>query len=249
MVNIKEYNLNMNERTDIIITKEEREEINSTLFILAGLGGVGGGILEMLVRFGANKFVIADKDIFEDSNLNRQILSLKENLNRKKTEVGKERILSINPEATVFTFDKNINEESIESLDNLIRSAFEQTGAKKLSLCDAIDDARAKVLLYKTVLRINKDSKIVASMGAGRALLAPLEKKELMKTHTCPLARCVRENAKKLLTEEEAKKVIAIFSPIPPTVKDDGTSLGSAITQTMNMAIHVTSALLFNRDN
>ena len=64
----------MNERTDLIINKHEREIINKTLFVITGLGGVGGTALEVILRFGALNYYLIDGDIFEESNLNRQIL-------------------------------------------------------------------------------------------------------------------------------------------------------------------------------
>lgn len=73
---------------------------NKTIAI-AGAGGIGGLVIELLARWGIKKFRIADMDKFEISNLNRQVLATVNNIGEWKAEVAEKRIKAINPYARV----------------------------------------------------------------------------------------------------------------------------------------------------
>ena len=64
---------------------------------IIGLGGLGGTVTEILSRIGIGTLTLVDGDSFEDSNLNRQLLSSVDNLGRSKAEVAEERVRSVNP--------------------------------------------------------------------------------------------------------------------------------------------------------
>jgi molybdopterin/thiamine biosynthesis adenylyltransferase len=64
---------------------------------VVGCGGLGGYILEELARLGVGRIAAIDPDVFEEHNLNRQLLSSVENLGRAKVEAAEERVRRINP--------------------------------------------------------------------------------------------------------------------------------------------------------
>jgi len=64
--------------------------------VIVGLGGLGGQLVEQLGRAGVGKIIAVDPDIFEETNLNRQLLSDTTNLGRDKTNEVKERLEKIN---------------------------------------------------------------------------------------------------------------------------------------------------------
>lgn len=64
---------------------------------LAGCGGLGGFLLEHLVRLGVGHITAVDGDVFEVSNLNRQLLSTAENLGSSKAEAAAARAREVNP--------------------------------------------------------------------------------------------------------------------------------------------------------
>ena len=74
--------MDMFERTRKIIDDEKINKLKNTSVLLVGVGGVGGSCLEMLTRSGINYITIIDFDDFEESNLNRQILSLTNNIGK-----------------------------------------------------------------------------------------------------------------------------------------------------------------------
>lgn len=65
--------------------------------VVVGQGGLGGTVTEILSRIGIGKLTLVDGDHFEDSNLNRQLLSSTDTLGKMKAEVGAQRVKSINP--------------------------------------------------------------------------------------------------------------------------------------------------------
>ena len=82
--------------------------------LLAGAGGLGGYALELLSRFGVGRILVADGDGFEDSNLNRQLLSTAENLGRNKARAGAERAGATCPLVTVEPLDFFLDASNVE---------------------------------------------------------------------------------------------------------------------------------------
>ena len=83
---------------------------------LAGLGGLGGFVAELLARLGVGSLVVVDYDTFTDSNLNRQLLALENNLSRPKTEAALKRIKSVNSAVEVTTHHLKAEADNIEAL-------------------------------------------------------------------------------------------------------------------------------------
>jgi hypothetical protein len=77
------------------------------------MGGVGGAHLLTLTRLGVGRFIIADCDVFELSNLNRQTGATLPTLGRPKVEVMAEMARAINPELAIRTFPQGIGEDTI----------------------------------------------------------------------------------------------------------------------------------------
>ena len=169
----------MFERRDLLLTPSQIEKLDNAKVALFGLGGVGGYTLEALIRMGIKNIFICDGDVFDESNLNRQILSLKSNIGINKAVVGKNRILSINPEVKVELFDKFIDESTI----NEINFDFDY-------IIDAIDDTKAKVLLIKKANELNIP--IISMMGAGNRLTAEFIVSDINKTEYDPLSKKMR---------------------------------------------------------
>jgi len=110
-MNRDEYLKNMVSRQQPIFGDEGCMKLRNAVVAQAGLGGVGGIALEMLARAGVGTFRLLDRDVFEISNLNRQLLSTSETLGRPKVDVAIERIKAINPHAVVEkTYQENQRE-------------------------------------------------------------------------------------------------------------------------------------------
>lgn len=202
----------MFDRLVALIGEEMLEKIKSKKVLVLGCGGVGGYVVEGLVRSGIEKITIVDKDIVDVTNLNRQIIALNSTLGKYKVDVMKERIEDIDHEAKVVVSREYITEDSIGSL-NLGEYDY---------VVDAIDDVKVKVALAKYALK--HDVKLVISTGTARKLdPSKLSMTTLDKTSYDPLAKKMRS----LLRGENIKKLTVLASTEQPLETADNV-LGSS---------------------
>lgn len=154
--------------------------------MVVGCGAVGGYAIEALARSGVGKLIIVDFDVFDISNINRQILALSSTIGRKKTEVAKERILEINPDCEVIIKEMFVNSETLPELLSL----------KPDFVIDAIDSLNAKCCLIEAL--VNQNFKFITSMGAARKTDPfKIGYEKLNRTQICPLARFIRKRLKR----------------------------------------------------
>lgn len=200
--------MDMFERTRKIISEDEIKKLNSTSVLLVGMGGVGGSSFEMLIRSAIGKIIIVDYDTFEESNLNRQILSLKSNIGKSKVLVAKQRAKKINPSINILTINKKIDDDfTIPKTDYII---------------DCCDDIKAKVLLASFAYKNN--IKIISSCGTGnRVNPSMLKISNIWKTEYDPLAKKLRYELRKINFKY---KLPVVYSTEKPLIKEKG-SVGS----------------------
>ncbi len=203
------------EREELLLGTEAVAALKKANLLAVGLGGVGGIAVEMIVRSGVGSITIADGDIVEESNRNRQIIALTNTAGRKKAEVLAERLLLINPDLKLTVIDQFLKPED---MDSLIESGNFQC------VLDAIDTLAPKISLIKSA--ISRKIPVVSSMGSG-AHLDPetISCVPVMKTVNCPLAKAVR-NGLRGLPAEDLKLCRAIFTkemPIEGAVIDTNT--------------------------
>ena len=97
---------------------------------VVGCGGLGGYVVEELARLGAGTLIAIDPDVFEEHNLNRQVLATIEQLGKPKAEVAAARVAAINPAVTVKTHVARFSKENgtalfhgahvaVDALDNI----------------------------------------------------------------------------------------------------------------------------------
>jgi len=93
---------------------EEQEIIRTSRVAVLGVGGLGGPLAENLVRSGCQNLVICDFDVFDESNLNRQICTI-EDVGKRKIDVVEEFLSKIDPEVAIKKFFK-ITESNIDKV-------------------------------------------------------------------------------------------------------------------------------------
>lgn len=103
------------ERNIGLLSKEEQQRLKESKVAMMGAGGLGGVAMEVLVRCGIGRFSVVDKDTFEPSNLNRQVLAIKDTMGRSKVDVAAERARQINPDIEVVTAE-HVGEDNIDEL-------------------------------------------------------------------------------------------------------------------------------------
>jgi hypothetical protein len=96
------------------ITFEEQETIRTSRVAVLGVGGLGGPLAENLVRSGCQNLVICDFDVFDESNLNRQICTIKD-ISQRKIDVMETFLRKIDPEVAIKKFFK-ITERNIDAV-------------------------------------------------------------------------------------------------------------------------------------
>jgi molybdopterin/thiamine biosynthesis adenylyltransferase len=127
---------------DILNKKEQLKLKNSTITVI-GCGGIGGAVIEMLTRMGASNLKIVDKDKFDVSNINRQLMSSMNSIGKAKTDVTKEIIGSINPCAEVQTFNTELNQENVEEI----------IGGSNI-VVDALDNITSRIVTSRCTLKL-----------------------------------------------------------------------------------------------
>ncbi|MDR3291173.1 MAG: HesA/MoeB/ThiF family protein [Methanobrevibacter sp.] len=127
-----------------IVTKSQQEKFKNAEITVIGTGGIGGATLEMLARQGVGKLNFVDKDVFDLSNLNRQVMSSLDALGRDKTLVTKEELRKINPYVETNRINQEVNEDNVEEIikDSDI-------------LIDAVDNLITRVILTRAANRLN----------------------------------------------------------------------------------------------
>lgn len=188
-------------RTEQLIGTEAQQKLAQSHVALFGLGGVGGFAAEALARAGVGKLTLVDFDRVEQSNLNRQLLALHSTVGMLKTDVAKNRIADINPQAQVEVLPIRFDENTAYMLDF---SRFDY-------VVDAIDSVSSKVLLAQ--LCFEKGTPIVSCMGTGNKLDATAFCfEDIFSTSVCPLAKAMR----KALKQANVPKLEVLFSKEQP---------------------------------
>ena len=168
-------------RTEMLIGRDAVTTLNNAKVLVCGVGGVGGYVVEALARSGIGNIAVLDSDDIHKSNLNRQILATVDTVGRKKVDVAKERILSINPMCNVTVFDMFYLPENADSLP-LDGYDF---------IIDAVDTVSAKLELIARAKKVGVN--IISSMGTGNKLGYNFEITDIKKTSVCPLAKVMRK--------------------------------------------------------
>lgn len=194
-------------RTRVLLGDAAMERLYHARVAVFGIGGVGGYVCEALARSGVGAFDLIDSDKVSLTNINRQIIATHETVGRYKTDVMKERILSIHPQADVrihpcFFLPENAGEFPFDQYDYVV---------------DAVDTVTAKIAL---VLKAQEEGvPIISSMGAGNKLDAGrFQVADLYETKVCPLARVMRRELKKR-NVEHLKVVYSQEEPVKPVTE------------------------------
>lgn len=100
----------MYRRHSDIIGKKAFARIQKTSVMVAGAGGLGASVLNLLVRYGFGKIYFFDYATIDLPDLNRQILYDRNDIGKLKTEVASEKLKRINPQIDIIACDEKISE-------------------------------------------------------------------------------------------------------------------------------------------
>ena len=195
-------------RTIRLIGQNAFDVLQQSRVAVFGIGGVGGPAAEALARSGVGAIDLIDRDVVEESNINRQIVADYKTIGQKKVKVMQEMISRINPDCRVCTYDLFYLQETADQID---LSAYDY-------LVDAIDTVTAKIELITRALACNVP--VISSMGAGNRLQGSAFKiMDLSQTSIDPLAKVMRRELGKRGIRN-LKVVCSGETPLKPAVQD-----------------------------
>ena len=169
-------------RMGLLLGEEALSRLEGARVAVFGLGGVGGYTVEALARAGIGKLDLIDSDTVSLSNRNRQILATRSTLGLPKTEAAKRRVLDINEEAQVTTWELFYNADTADMID---LGMYDY-------IVDAIDTVTAKLLLIQRAHEAG--TPIISCMGTGNKLdPTAFQVTDISRTSMCPLARVMRK--------------------------------------------------------
>ena len=127
------------------LSHEEQKILGTSKAVVIGLGGLGGSVCEMLARIGIGHLTLIDGDVFEASNLNRQLLCQEDLIGFPKAQAAKNRVNAINSEVKVRYFIEYVDEVNLyehikdadvvmDCLDSIDTRFILQKAAQKASI-------------------------------------------------------------------------------------------------------------------
>ena len=168
------------QRTALLLDELSLQKIQSSKVAVFGIGGVGSYVVEALARAGIGSFILVDHDLVSISNINRQLIALHSTVGRPKVIVAKERILDVNPNASV----EARQEFYLPGQDNGFLSGCSY-------IVDAIDTVASKLALVEAAEKTGLP--ILSSMGTGNKLdPSRFQIGDIYDTSVCPLCRVMR---------------------------------------------------------
>ena len=196
--------LNQFSRTQLLYGKEAMDHMASCRVAIFGIGGVGGYVVEALVRSGIGALDLIDDDKVCLTNINRQILATRKTVGKYKVDVAEERIKEINPDCEVrmyktFYLPETQDQFNFADYDYVV---------------DAIDTVTGKLAIVENAKKAGVP--VISSMGAGnKTNPAAFEIADIYQTSICPLAKVMRRECRK--REIDSLKVVySKESPMRP---------------------------------
>ena len=188
-------------RTERILGREFTQKLSNCRVAIFGIGGVGGYVMEALVRSGIGCIDIVDNDTVALSNLNRQIIATHSSVGKNKVDAAEKRAKDINPEIIV-------NKHNVFYLPDS-RYAFDFQSFDYI--VDAIDTVSAKLDLIEKAQEYGVP--IISAMGCGNRFdPTKLVVTDIYKTEMDPLAKVMRKELKK----RGVKKLKVVYSTEEP---------------------------------
>lgn len=203
--------MNQFSRTEFLLGENSSSVLKNSTVAVFGIGGVGGYVVEALVRAGVGTLHLIDNDSVSLTNLNRQIIATHKTIGMAKVDAAAQRAIEINPEINIITHNIFYSPDSANDFDF---SEFDY-------IVDAIDNVTGKISLALKAQEY--DIKIISSMGTGNKVHPELfEVADIYKTSVCPLARVMRTELRKRGVKS-LKVVYSKEKPLTPVIPSNCT--------------------------
>ena len=190
------------DRTAALIGETGVQTLRQKKVAVVGLGGVGSFAAEAFARAGIGSLLLVDKDVIEETNLNRQLYALHSTVGKLKVEAARQRCLDINPDLRIDVrpeFYLKAGQIDISGCDYVV---------------DAIDNVTAKLQLIADAK--DKNIPIIVCLGTGNQLdNTRFQIADITRTTVCPLAKVMRRELK----ARGITDVKVVFSTAEPVLK------------------------------
>lgn len=188
-------------RTQLLMGKPAIDTLMGSRVAVFGVGGVGGYVVEALVRSGVGEIDLIDDDRVCLTNVNRQIIATLSSVGKHKVDVCEERIHDINRRCIVHKYQMFYLPEYADVIDI---SQFDY-------VVDCIDTVKAKLDLIQRCHELKVP--IISCMGAANKMDATAFKvTDINKTQMDPLAKVIRKKLRKM----KIKKLKVVYSEEEP---------------------------------
>lgn len=126
------------DRNRELISQSDQDRLNNAVVAVVGLGGLGGHSSEQLARLGIGRLILIDYDVFDESNLNRQLFATEDTIGESKAHWAKERLTKVNSEIEYIFHDTRLTKDNAREL---------LAGAE--IVVDALDNIRTRLILQE----------------------------------------------------------------------------------------------------
>lgn len=175
------------ERTELLVGDDALKKLASSHVLICGLGGVGSYAAEFIARAGVGKMTIMDGDVFDETNINRQLTALQSTVGVSKADVLAIRIKDINPNIQLTVLNEFMLPERIPEILEIDRPHY---------VMDCIDSMTPKLALIQYCFR--NRIRIISSMGAGGKMDATrVQVADISKVHNCVMGAHIRKRLKR----------------------------------------------------
>lgn len=180
-----------------LVGEDNFNKLKDKKVIVFGIGGVGGFVVESLVRSGLEDITIVDNDIVDESNINRQLVATIDTIGQNKVDVMEKHCKTINKNVKITKIQKfylpdNESEFDLSQYDFVI---------------DCVDTVSAKISIICRAKEFGVP--IISALGAGNKLdPTKLVVSDISKTEYDPLAKVIRKE----LRDRKIKNVKAVYS-------------------------------------
>ena len=208
-------------RLEVLIGQDNLKYIKGRHVLICGVGGVGSFVAEALARSGIGFLTLVDHDVIDPSNLNRQLMTTKDNIGLSKVLVLKQRL-------------EQISDCIVDTKQIFIDEDFEPDDYDYV--VDCIDSLKSKFALVKKCHQ--KKIPIISALGtAKRIKIENIKRTTLDKTRNDPLAKAFRNLVKK---EAYHHKIDVVYIDSPPIQVSE---LGSSIFTVGSAGLFIAQAV------
>lgn len=187
------------ERTELLVGAEQIEKLKKSHVLICGLGGVGSFAAEFIARAGVGQMTIIDGDVFDITNINRQLPALRSTVGQSKADILAARLMDINPELKLNVLNEFVMPERISAIMESNQPDY---------VMDCIDSITPKLAILRYCKR-NK-IKVISSMGAGGKINpAKVKVADISGVYNCKMGAYIKKQLKK---ENINKGIRAVFS-------------------------------------